>query len=164
MPYKATLVYTEALLRQAVWGFWRRTVGVGFVVAWVISALCWGVLMAQGYATWLLGALAAVLVMAVVLVAALYGVHYRNTMRTFKAMGNAPATFCADESSFTTSSTIGSATLQWSAVRELWRFQDVWLLVYGKSQFSTLPLTCMSAPMQAFVVQRIELAGGKVLG
>ncbi len=38
--HEATLIYSEALLRQAVFAFWRRSVGVGFFVALLIAALC----------------------------------------------------------------------------------------------------------------------------
>jgi hypothetical protein len=164
MPHEATLIYTEALVRQAVFGYWRRSVGIGFVVALAAVALCLGVFLAQGETSWLVGALATVLVLGVGFAAALYIVHYRNSLRKLRDMGNAQATFCADESSFTFSSGIGTATLQWSVVQELWQFPGVWLLLYSKAQFSTLPLACMSPEMQSFVMQRVRSAGGKVGG
>ena len=33
MSHEATLIYSESLLRQAVFAFWRRSVGVGFLLA-----------------------------------------------------------------------------------------------------------------------------------
>jgi len=37
-------------------------------------------------------------------------------------------------------------------------------LLYSKAQFSTLPLACLSPETQAFVLQRVQAAGGKVAG
>ena len=164
MPHEATLIYSKALLRQAVFAFWRRSVGVGFIVALLVGALGLIVLIAQGVASWLAGALAAVLVLGIGFATAVYVVHYRKSLRKFRQMDKPRATFRADESSFTMSSDIGTTTLQWSAVKELWQFPSVWLLLYSKAQFSTLPLACLSPETQAYIVQRIRESGGKVDG
>ena len=147
-----------------MFAFWRRSVGVGFPVALVVVSLSLGALVAQGTASWLVSAISTVLVVGVVLAAAVYVVHYRNSLRKFREMGSTQATFRADESSFTISSGIGMTTLQWSAVKELWQFPSVWLLLYSKAQFSTLPVSCLSPEMQAFVLQRVRATGGKVDG
>ena len=164
MSHEATLIYTEPLLRQAVFAFWRRSVGVGFAIALVVLALGLGALVVQGAGSWLVSALATVFLVGVVFATVLYVVHYRSSLRKFREMGNARATLRAEESSFTITSAIGTATLQWSAVKELWQFPGVWLLLYSKAQFTTLPLACLSPEMQSFVLQRVRAAGGKVGG
>jgi hypothetical protein len=164
MSHQATLIYTESLLRTAVFAFWRRSVGIGYVVALAAMTVSLGILFILGKESWLIGALATLLVLGITLPAILYLIHYRNSLRKFREMGNAQATFYANKSSFTMHSNIGTTTLQWSVVRELWQFPDVWLLLYSKAQFSTLPLVCMSAEMQSFIAQRVRSAGGKVCG
>jgi hypothetical protein len=164
MPHEATLIYSESLLRQAVFAYWRRSVGVGFFVALIIAALGLVVLVALGQSSWIIGALAAVLVLGISFATVVYVVHYRNSLRKFRQMDKPQSTFRADESSFTMSSDVGTTTLQWSAVKELWQFPSVWLLLYSKSQFSTLPLTCLSPETQAYIVECVRAAGGKVDG
>lgn len=164
MSFETTLVYSAPLLRQAVFAFWRRSGGPGLVLALAIVALCIGVLVAQGNTSWMLGMLIAVFVLGVAFASALYIVHYRNSLRKFREMGGPEATFLVNDSSFTLSSAIGTTTLQWSAVKEVWQFSSVWLLLYSKAQFSTLPVACLSPEMQAFVLQRVRAAGGKVGG
>ena len=164
MPHEATLIYSTALLRQAVFAFWRRPVGVGFFVALLIAALGLVVLVALGQASWLIGGLAAVLLVGIAFSIVVFVVHYRRSLRKFRQMSNPRSTFCADESSFTMSSDIGTTTLQWSAVKELWQFPSVWLLLYSKSQFTTLPLACLPQETQAYIVQCVRTAGGKVDG
>jgi len=164
MPHEATLIYSESLLRQAVFGFWRRSVGIGFFVALLVAAIGLVVLVALGQASWLIGGLAAVLLVGIAFAIVVYVVHYRRSLHKFRQMGQPRATFRADESTFTISSDIGTTTIQWSAVKELWQFPSVWLLLYSKAQFSTLPLACLSPETQTFVLQRVQAAGGKVAG
>jgi hypothetical protein len=164
MPHEATLIYSESLLRQAVFGFWHRSVGIGFFVALLIAALGLVVLVALGQSSWIIGGLAIVLLVGIVFALVVYVVHYRRSLQKFHQMSQPRALFRADESSFTMSSDIGTTTLQWSAVKELWQFPSVWLLLYSKSQFSTLPLACLSPETQAYIVERVRAAGGKVDG
>jgi hypothetical protein len=164
MPHDATLIYSKALLHQAVFAFWRRSVGVGFFVALLIAALGLVVLMALGQSSWIIGGLAAVLLLGIAFAIVVYVVHYRRSLQKFRQMGQPRAMFRADESSFTMSSDIGTTTLQWSAVKELWQFPSVWLLLYSKAQFSTLPLACLPPETQTYIVQRVRESGGKVDG
>ena len=164
MSHEATLIYSESLLRQAVFAFWRRSVGLGFILVLVALPASLVVLVEQGAASWLIGALAVVAVIAAALAVALYVVHYRISLRKFRKMDKPRATFHADESSFTMSSDAGTTTLQWSAVKELWQFPSVWLLLYSKTEFTTLPLACLPPETQVFVLQRVRAAGGKVAG
>ncbi len=162
MPHEATLIYSESLLREAVFGVWRRSVGLVFIVMLVALPVILGGLVVLGAPFWLLMTLAALLVIAVSVAVALYTGYYRNSLRKFRKMHKPQATFQADESSFTMSSDAGTTTLQWSAVKEVWQFPSVWLLLYSKAQFTTLPLACIPPETQAFVLQCVREAGGKV--
>jgi len=164
MSYETTLIFSEPLVRQAVFAFWRRTIGIGYVIALVVSVFSLGLLIAQGNTSWLIGALATALAFGVLFVVFLYVGHYRNSLNKFREMGSPHATFLAEEASFTIGSSIGTTTLQWSAIKELWQFSGIWLLLYSKAQFSTLPLTDMPPEMQAFILQRVQEAGGKIVG
>ena len=162
MSHEATLIYSESLLREAVFGFWRRSIGMGFILMLVALTVVLGVLVALGAPVWIIVTLVVLLVLAAAVAVALYIGYYRNSLRKFRTMSTPRATFRADESSFTMTSDAGTTTLQWSAVKELWQFPRVWLLLYSKTQFSTLPLACLPPDIQAFVQERVREAGGKV--
>lgn len=164
MQHQATLLYSEPLLRRAVVAFWRRTVGRGFLVAQVAVAVCLAALLRQGDRSWVVGAFATILVLSVAFLAALYVVHYRNAMGKFREMGAPQASMLAEESGFTFASGIGSSSLRWASVREVWRFDEVWLLLFSKAQFVTLPVGCLPPEMRAFILERVKAAGGKVEG
>lgn len=162
MIHQTTLVYNERLLRQAVLKFWWRTVGVGFFIALGVVAGSFGLLLSRGYRSWLVGVLATVLLFGVAFVVLIYFVHYRSSIRKFKAMGSPEATLTASESSLSFSSGAGSSTFPWSAISEIWRFPDLWLVLFSKAQFTTLPLANMAPELRAFVLERVRASGGRV--
>jgi hypothetical protein len=164
MEHETVLEYTGPLLREAVWAFWRRSVGVGILIALTACAAMLAFLLVQGDRSWIVGVLAAVLFFGAMFVAAIYFVHYRNTLRRFHDLGTPRATLRATKDSFTVSSGAGSSTMPWSMVIEVWKFRNCWLLLFSKAQFITLPLASLSEEARAFVHERVVAAGGKVDG
>ncbi|NHZ84040.1 hypothetical protein F2P44_32970 [Massilia sp. CCM 8695] len=96
-------------------------------------------------------------------VPSVYVVHYRDLLAKFRDLKESKATFHADDSSFTFESGIGKTTLHWAAVKELWKFQDVWLLLFSKASFSTLPVANLSPELQRLIVGSVTAAGGRIL-
>ncbi len=164
MSYETTLTYSEPIIRQAVFAFWRRLVGVGYMVALLLVAIGLAFFLLRGEVSWVVGVLGTVFAFGVLFIVALYFIHYRNSLAKFRDMGSPIATFRADDSSFTISADTGTATLQWYVVKELWQTPNVWLLLYSKAHFSTLPIDCLSPEIQSFILQRIQAAGGKIVG
>jgi hypothetical protein len=156
------LHFNEPLLRRAVFAFWRRSLGVGILVAISVGTSYLVFKVANGTPSWIDGALAAVIGMAIVIAVGGGGMHYRNSMRKFREMNAPQATFRADPSTFTLTSSIGTATFQWSTIKELWQFDEFWLLLFSQAQFSTLPTADLPAEMQTFIVEQVRAAGGKV--
>ncbi len=164
MPHIATLEYTEPLLREAVFAFWRRTVGVGFFIALALLLGSLAFLVWRGDRSWFVGALGAFFILGLGFAFVVYFVHLRNALAKFRGMGAPIATLSLDDASFSMSSGLGSTSLQWSAVTEVWRFRSFWLLLFSKAQFVTVPLATVSAEAQAFILSRVSAAGGKVVG
>lgn len=162
MAHETTLVYTEPLVRSAVFAFWRRTIGPGFSVALVVLAASLASLVFTGQSDWFVGATGAALGFGILMAVSVSVVHYRSSISRFRKLGSREVTFRADESTFSFESAMGTTTFQWSIIRELWQFPKFWLVLYTKAQFNTVPLACMSREMQDFVRGRIQAAGGKV--
>ena len=160
MKHSATLIYTESLIREAVFGFWRRSIGVGFYVAviWVAASLAW--LVWRGNSSWVVGVLATVLLFGVLFAATLYVVHYRNAICKLRGMPSKQANFVAEEAGFSVASELDSTNTPWSSVTELWRFEKCWLLLFSKAQFITLPLACLPDDMRQFIAERVSARGG----
>jgi riboflavin transporter FmnP len=162
MQHRTTLRYTERLVAQAVRAFWRKTIGLGlmFAVPLMVAFLVW--LLVGGDRSWVVGLTAAVILLGIGMPVAVYVVHYRNSMGKFREMAQPVAEFVADDDMVTLSSDRGTTSLKWNAVTEVWRFESLWLLLFSKSQFVTLPLQDVPAPMQAFILDRVKASGGKI--
>jgi hypothetical protein len=159
---QTTLHYNEAILRRAVFCFWRRSVGwpIFFVPPFLLAYLLFA--LHQGQRGWLVGVVATVLLMAMAMPVMIYVVHFRNTMQKFRDMGEPLATLSFDDRSFTLSSALGSSTLRWASVSQVWMFDTVWLLLFSKAQFVTLPLADLPVAMQQLINEHVRNSGGKV--
>lgn len=156
------LHYTESLVRSAVVAFWWRTVGWRFLLAFVTLAGGLGYLLVAGDRSWFVGALGAVLGLALAFVAALYLVHLRGSLARFRRMGSKEATLVAESDKLVLASDVGSSELRWSAVGEIWRFDKFWLLFFSRAQFVTLPVADLDAGAKEFIEERVRTHGGTV--
>lgn len=161
MPEPIKLTYTEALVREAAFVFWRRTVGVGFFVALALLLGSLLFLLWSGDRSWFVGAAGAFFVVGLGFAMLVWVVHLRGAMARFRGMGEPVATLALDESSFTLASGLGTSTLPWSAVKEVWCTPTFWLLLFSKAQFVTVPLASVPPDVQTFIAARVRAAGGK---
>jgi YcxB-like protein len=126
----------------------------------MIALLTW--MVASGDRSWVVGLVAAVVVVGLLFPVLVYVVHFRNSMGKFREMRDPVAEFVADDDMFTLSSDRGITTLKWNTVTELWRYDSLWLLLFSKAQFVTVPLDGVPDQMRSFVVERIKASGGKI--
>jgi hypothetical protein len=143
-----TLSYDKNLIRQAVFCFWRRTVGITLpiVLTLVGILICYKVF--EGDRSWILGVMGAVWCIAFLFIVAVFIAHYSNSFKKYHQMNPPHAKLFISESEFSVSSSAGSATLPWSSITEIWRFQTFWLIFFSKSQFMTFPLETLPSDAQ----------------
>jgi hypothetical protein len=119
-------------------------------------------LISNGDRSWVVGFLGTVVGMCVFFLVLVYLIHYRKAMHKFRAMGDPEATLVASEESFSLSSGLGSSTLRWASITEVWQFPTFWLLLFSKAQFVTIPLADLTPEAKAFILARVQDAGGKI--
>ena len=161
--HRATLKYNEQLINRAVRAYWRRSLGVGVLVAVPLLCVFLALRIAEGDRSWYVGLLAAAVLLGIGMPILVYRVHHRNSMAKFRAMKEPIATFMADEDSFTLATDHGSSTLKWDAIKEVWKFDGFWLLLFSKAHFATIPLDGVSSEMCAYVLERVKRSGGSVV-
>lgn len=162
MSIKATFTYNESLIRRAVFEFWGRTTGHFYVPLFLGLTAYFVVLLYECDFSWQTGVVGTVLFFGYTMAAMLYVVHYRNTMGKFRTLRDATVTFYADSDGFSFESSVGKTTLHWASIKEVWKFKEVWLMLFSKSQFSTLPVADLSPELQNLIVSSVHSAGGKV--
>jgi YcxB-like protein len=154
------LRYSEPLLREAVRAFVFRTIirgfGLRFFVACAMVGCCIAYLLAHGDRSWVVGALASTLLFVGVFFLIIYRAHYCNTVGRYRQMRVPEASLAYTEEQFTLTSEMGSATLPWSAITEVWRYPRFWLILFSRSQFSTLPIDCLDAETRAFITRKTQ--------
>ena len=109
-----------------------------------------------------MGVLAAILAMCIAMAVVLYVAHYRQSMKKFRAMQVPEATLTASEESFAIASELGSSMLRWRSVTKVWQYPTFWLVFFSKAQFITFPLADITPEARAFILGRIQDAGGKI--
>lgn len=160
--HSATLKYDESLVNRAVRSYCRRSLGIGVLLGVPLLCSLLVLCIAEGDRSWYVGLLAGAVLLGIGMPILVYWVHYRNSMAKFRDMKEPVAAFLADEHSFTLSSDRGSSTLKWEAIKEIWRFDGFWLLLFSKAHFATIPLDGVSDEMRAYVLDRVRRSGGSV--
>ncbi len=162
MQYRTTLRYTEQLVAQAVRLYWRRTIDVRLLAvdAAMVAFLAWRLL--EGDRSWVVGVVAAAVLLGLAMPVAVYVVHYRNSMGKLREMSRPLAELVVDDDAITLTADNGSGSMKWGLVKEVWRFESVWLLLLSKAQFITLPVADVPESMRAFILDRVAASGGRI--
>jgi hypothetical protein len=161
-PQSATLTYTPALVRQGVWAFWKRAVGITLPLTLVLLTAYLVSLVRGGNTTWLVGVFGSIVALGYGYLVALYVVRLRHEMAVLRAMGSPQATLEIADHGFTVASGAGQASLPWRSVQAIWCGPGFWLLYFSSSQFMTLPTNDLPEAMQAAIRERVRHHGGRV--
>jgi hypothetical protein len=153
-----TLRYSERLVRSAVRAFALRSFAQGYVT-WLLAACLGAMLLTlqlhDGFGGWWIGFFEGLLLVVVLLPLGGFIAHRRHSMDILRRMGSPVATLAYDERDLTMRSGLGATTLPWSSVREVWRFDEFWLLLLSRGQFVTLPLGDLDEQTRSWIVRTV---------
>lgn len=155
--------YTEELVKRAVFEFWKRTVGVGLPVALMLMVVLFAYLIWSGDRTWMVGLLGTMIALAIIVVVAVYLVHYRNSMQKFRNMRDPSAMLELHDEHLNIKSDAGSGEVRKTLITEVWVYADFWLVFLSRSQFFTIPTTTLSLTDVGRVKSKFDEWGLKVI-
>ncbi|MEZ5704689.1 MAG: YcxB family protein [Burkholderiaceae bacterium] len=161
MDYRATLFYTPSLVRQSVWAFWRRTVGITLSLTQLLLTAYLVVVIREGNIGWLVGVFGTLVALGYAYLVALFVVRWRLGMASLRAMGSPEATLEFNEEGFSLRSGAGQMGLPWRSVREVWCYPGYWMLLISPSQYLTIPLDNLSMSMQDAMLAFVRAHGGR---
>jgi hypothetical protein len=162
MTRTVALHLSEPLLRRAVCRFWSRAVGWGGTAAFVFAVAMFSYLLAKGDRSWEIGVFGTLLLLMVGTAAALYFVHYRAAVGKLRLMKIPEVTVEMTPERLKITADSGVGELIWPAIKEVWRFDEVWLLFLSRAQFITFPLADLDAETREFILERVRSGGGKI--
>jgi hypothetical protein len=116
----------------------------------------------MGRKDWLFGGLLVVLVMGIGLFTAAYFMRLNHAIALLKKMGGPIVSYELTDERVKASSSLGTTEVKWEMFRELWIFPRVWLLLFDKAGYLTLPSDQLPEEVKSFLKQRIAAAGGKI--
>jgi len=153
--YEFVVRYSEEIAREAVRRFIARRLRELFdlkvcvAVVGTIGYLCW--LVWTGNRSWWVGSIAAVVVLIPAGLVAVYAAHWRDTVGRIRQMQVPMARFTLNDAELSMASELGSATIPWPLIVEIWEFPGLWLLLLSRSYFVTLPTDGVPAPALEFM-------------
>lgn len=151
MAHSVTIRYDRPLVRRALNRYFVRRLGKPFFV--VLALL--GVYLVYALLSNSWEGTLTYLSIPLILVSAFMGMAYYARLRASEAFfdkANEPTVeLTFSESGVETQSDLGTSELKWSVFDGVMKFSDIWLLVYARSGYMTLPVDQLSPECRQFI-------------
>jgi hypothetical protein len=158
-----TLKYSEQFIKNAIRSYWWKNIGPIFPSVSVLLAAFVLYRAFDGERSWFIGVIGAIVVIGFVVMVSSYFVHLSRSLSRLRRMKIPEATLELNEESFKVASDVGSSEIQWSLVKQIWRFEHAWLLLFTGSEFMTLPTDGLSDEAKTFISGRAKANGAKIV-
>jgi hypothetical protein len=162
MNYQFTIQFTEGHIKYACHKFFARYVGIGLPIVGVLMLAALVQRLHSGQMDLLSGFFMAVVIMSVGIFVSAYFQRRNYAISQFKKMGNGLVSYELSDEFFKAKSNLGSTELKWEAFKAIWIFPAVWLLMFDKAAYLTLPVEQISSDVKDFFKQKIISIGGKI--
>jgi hypothetical protein len=156
------VVYDRAMVAEAARRFCLRSIGWRGFGAFAVTLAALLSLVAGGDRSWLVGAIGAVLGLAVLFGLAMFVVPYRRSLARFEALADGAAELGFDEDGFLTRSALGEQRFDWRWVERVWTYPRFWMVFLRGSNYMLIPTAGLDDVTSAFVRERVEASGGRI--
>jgi hypothetical protein len=155
MEYVIDVKYDRPLIRRALHRFMLKRLGkVNFALIIVLSVfLIFEIFSSQwSYLSTIFLVLWVIMVGLLVIV---YFARLNSSEVFFQKSKNDRVQFIFSEDEVKTISDVGNSQVKWIVFDEILKFSDVWLLVYAKSGYMTIPLEYLTPELKSFLERKI---------
>lgn len=159
MSHTVTVTYDRPLVRRALNRFMLRRLGPSFFVALFGGILILSFMFFTGSWMWLSTLFAAAMTAALLFLAFVYFARLRAAEGFFDKANEPTVTFRITTDGVRTESELGTSDLKWLVFEEIPKFRDVWLIVYAKSGYLTLPLDQLTPECSQFIEEQVAKHG-----
>jgi hypothetical protein len=153
--------YSRDLCLTSAWRYWQRRLGKRYFLELIIGSGLY-VLAVQGPYRWIEVLLMVAVGIFAFLGASIFFVHWYRALQGLASLDPPESTWTLSDDFVAQKSSLGESAIAWQAVREVWRFPDVWLLIWAPDTFSTLPVAQLPRLAREMIERRVAAAGGRV--
>lgn len=161
VPVVFTVRYTKEHCLATAWRYWQRRLGYRYALELAIGAGLL-VLATQGPYRWLEVALMVAVGVFAVLGAAIFFIHWLRALDGLKVLDPPRSTWTLTEESIAQKSNLGESAIAWQSLLGVWRFPDLWILVWGRDVYSTIPTAQLPRDARAMIERRAKETGAVV--
>jgi FtsH-binding integral membrane protein len=156
MEHTLEVTYDRALIRRGLNRFMVKRFGwLTFALIFGLGALLIVEMLSGSWSSWFT-AMLAIWIIVVAFLIVVYIARLRASEGFFQNSENCKVKFVFSDDGVKTDSDVGSSDIKWKVFDEVLKFSDVWLLVYAKSGYMTLPAIQLSEEAKVFIERKIS--------
>ena len=155
MTYSVEIKYDRSLIRHALNRYMIKRLGWFFPICVVAAMLGLLFVFISDAWSWIYTVLFVVLASSTAFVIFVYIARLRASESFFDQSSDSAVNFQFTEDGVRTQSQLGASDLNWTVFDEILEFPKVWLLVYAKSGYMTLPLNQLPPEALQFIKSHV---------
>lgn len=160
--YQITMTYTLPMLKKSVRRYWLKALGWRYFLAMFFVSFCFISALIKQDTSWMMGAFAVIFTLGLLFGISTYLNNRYHVLGTFRALENPEVTIKMYDDKFALSSELGEGEWPWSAIKEIWRYPDTWLVFLARASYATFPLKVIPTEAQQFILEKTQAAGCKI--
>jgi hypothetical protein len=155
VTHSMNVCYDRPLVRRALNRFmfdrmgWSLVAGLPVASLFLLLLSLWGT-----WDTWLT-VMSIALAITIGVISYVYILRFKTSDRFFEKAKDPTVKFIFSSEGVKTESEIGTSELKWAVFDELLIFPDVWLLIYARSGYLTLPTKALTEECKVFIKDRM---------
>lgn len=160
--YQLTMIYTLPMLKKSVRRYCLRVLGWRYFLALLFIGFCLVSALVKQDTSWMMGAFAVIFTATLLLGISVFLNNRFHVLGTFNALQNPAVTLTIYDDKFALSSELGQGEWPWSAIKEIWRYQDTWLVFLARASYATFPLDAITKDTQQFILEKTQASHCKI--
>lgn len=149
--YNIEFTVDKALIRKALHQFMLRRLGRLWIIIFVLLWIWFGYYAIQYRWDVLTNLFGGILISGSLLLMYIYHIRLKQSETLLSKMKEPFVRYHIDQSGITVSSELGESKMNWVVFEEIFKSQDLWLLIYAKSAYLTIPVNKMSSECLSFI-------------
>jgi len=155
MQFEESTVYTEELINEAAFVYWKKTFASTFVISILGVVIALVFIYALNLKTWLFVTFLAISVVSSVLFLWAFFIYRKRSLAIYIQMEKPTAKWIITEDHVCVESDAGNSEIKWKMFKGIIKSNNFWLLVYKNNSYSVLPIAGVSNKTLNFLDKNI---------